>query len=392
MQGYVERGLEPDIEERLKDVPAVGILGSRQCGKSTLARHLLQNRTDALYLDLERPADRNKLRDPEAFLDANRERLVCLDEIQRVPEIFPLLRGVIDRRERNGQFIILGSASRELLRQSSESLAGRISYFELTPFVVHEVDRGEEHPRDLWLRGGYPRSFLARTNAASFRWREDFIRTFLERDLPQLAIRTSTERMGRFWQMCAHYHGQLMNYSKLAGSLGVNDHTVRSYLELLAGTFMVRILRPYGINTKKRLVKSPKVYIRDAGLLHALLDLEEWNDLFGHPVYGESWEGFAMENILPRLKPAVGYGFYRTAAGAELDLVLSRGRQLVALEFKASSSPTVERGFWNALADVGARHAWVVAPVGEAFPFADNVTVTPIDSLHQDPALRPFFQ
>jgi predicted AAA+ superfamily ATPase len=371
--------------------PVVAILGPRQCGKSTLARHLLAGTSGSVILDLERTSDRNKLRDPEAFFRHNQENLVCLDEIQRVPDLFPVMRSVIDERNRNGQFLVLGSASRDLLRQGSESLAGRVSFVELTPFVLPEVlNETEDCLSRLWLRGGFPRSYLAEDTAASFQWRLDLIRTFLERDIPQLGIRLSADRVERLWRMCAHSHGQLLNYSRLAGSLGVDDHTVRSYLELLSGTFMVRILRPFHSNLKKRLVKSSKLYIRDTGILHAFLGIETHNDLLGHPVYGPSWESLVIETVLAHVRPGVTASFYRSHARAELDLVLQRGGACVAIECKASTAPEVSRGFWNALADTEARRAWVVAPVHEPYPLKENVMVSPLPALLADKGLEQF--
>lgn len=383
MQDLIERDIRKKIESGLENFPALSILGSRQCGKSTLASMLLSNRKDMLYLDLERPSDRNKLSDPEAFFVLNKDSTICLDEIQRIPELFPVLRSVIDERKRNGQFLILGSASRDLIQQSSESLAGRISHLELTPFLLTEILKVFPRKkifslRKLWFRGGFPRSFLSRSDEASFEWRVEFIRTFLERDIPQLGFGVPALTMERFWKMCAHCHGQLLNASMLGSSLGVSHHTIRSYIELLTKTFLLRAMPPFEISLKKRTVKSPKIFIRDTGLLHALLNIETQNDLLAHPVYGASWEGFVIENILARIKPSVGFGFYRTAAGAEIDLVLERGRQKIALECKVSSSPNLTKGFWSALKDLEIQLAWVVAPVDEPYPIKENVTVSPL--------------
>ena len=380
MHHYIQRDTSGRIIQRLREMPAVALLGARQCGKSTLAKFLLETIPQSIYLDLERPRDRNKLRDAEAFLSLNKDKLICLDEIQLVPDFFALLRGVIDERRRNGQFLILGSASRDLIRQTSESLAGRISYFELTPFILPEVVQEDGSAlRRLWLRGGFPRSYLAGSDEASFQWRLDFIRSFLERDIPQLNMRIPPQRVERLWQMCAHTHGQLLNYSKLAGSLGLTDHTVRSYIELLNGAFMVRVLPPMHANLKKRLVKSPKVYIRDSGILHTMLGLETAYDLFGHPVYGASWEGCVVENILANVKPQVKTSFYRTAKGAEIDLVLEKGDSRLAVECKASSAPGVSRRFHTAVQDIDATHAFVVAPVEDLYPIAENIEVASLE-------------
>jgi predicted AAA+ superfamily ATPase len=267
------------------------------------------------------------------------------------------------------------------MKQSSETLAGRISHFELTPFVLQEVS--EDHHlktlRKLWLRGGFPRSYLAPNEKESFEWRLDFIRTFLERDIPQLGFRTPAKTIERFWRICAHLHGQLLNSSKLGESMGVSHHTVRSYIDMLEQSFVLRVLRPYESNLKKRLIKSPKIYIRDSGILHALLDIEDHNDLLGHPVYGPSWEGLVIENILSLL-PNWKASFYRTSSGSEIDLILEKGNKRVAVECKGSTSPNLNRGFWNAVSELKFKEVWVVAPVKEAYPIEKGVMVAP---LHQ---------
>ncbi|MBT4263540.1 MAG: ATP-binding protein [Deltaproteobacteria bacterium] len=382
MKGYIKRNTENQIETYLSDFPAVAILGPRQCGKTTLAKRIGLNNQNAIHIDLEKQSDLRKLQDPELFFQANRESLVCLDEIQRIPDLFPTLRSVIDDRNRNSQFLILGSASRDLLRQSSESLAGRIAYIELTPFSFVELKDAEEvtpiQQEDLWMRGGFPRSVLAATNNASIVWRQNFVRTFLERDIPQLGFQIPAASISRLWQMLAHQQGQLLNGSRIGKSLGVSHTTVRSYLELLSQTFMIRLLPPLLPNLKKRLVKSPKIYVRDSGVLHSLLEIDSYNGLLGHPVYGNSWEGFALENILS-VYSDWNANFYRTSAGAELDLVLSRGNRRIAIEFKASTTPHLTKGFWNALEDLSIEKAWIVALVDSAYPIRENVMVTPLD-------------
>jgi len=332
-----------------------------------LAKPIISEIANAVYLDLERPSDINKLTDPEAFFSLNANKLICLDEIQRVPELFPVLRSMIDENKRNGQFIILGSASPNLIKQSSETLAGRVSYFELTPFLFKEVfeDNHLNKLRKVWLRGGFPRSYLASDEKESFEWRLDFIRTFLERDIPQIGFRIPAKTLERFWKMCAHLHGQILNSSKLGESLGLSHHTVRSYVDLFEQTFVLRVLRPYEPNLKKRLVKSPKIYIRDTGLLHALLGIEDHNDLLGHPVYGASWEGFVIENILSLL-PDWTVSFYRTSSGSEIDLILEKGKRRIAVECKVSTSPSLNRGFWNAMDDLNFEEAWIIAPVKDS--------------------------
>jgi predicted AAA+ superfamily ATPase len=379
MQGYITRLITDEIKQKLSNIPAVLILGPRQCGKSTLAKTIISEMTNAIYLDLERPSDINKLTDPEAFFSLNANKLICLDEIQRTPDLFPVLRSIIDENKRNGQFIVLGSASHNLIKQSSETLAGRISYFELTPFLLKEIS--EDHHlnklRKLWLRGGFPRSYLASNEKESFEWRLDFIRTFLERDIPQIGFRIPAKTLERFWKMCAHLHGQILNSSKLGESLGLSHHAVRSYVDLFDQTFVLRILRPYEPNLKKRLIKSPKIYLRDTGLLHALLGIEDHNDLLGHPVYGASWEGFVMENILSFL-PDWAASFYRSSSGSEIDLILEKGRKRIVVECKASTSPSLNRGFWNAMNDLNIKEAWVIAPVKDTYPLENGVRVAPL--------------
>ena len=387
MQTYIARFLTQEILQRLQNVPAVAILGPRQCGKSTLARHIISGIKNSLYLDLEKRSDLNKLRAPEAFFKFNRDKLICLDEIQRVPELFSSLRPIIDEQDRNGQLLLLGSASRDLIQQSSETLAGRISYLELTPFQIDEV--GRQQSDLLWLRGGFPRSFLA-DNPVSYTWRQDFIRTFLERDIPQLGFSIPAKSMERLWQMCAHYHGQTLNSSKIGGALGVSHHTVRSYIDILAETFLLRILPPYQANVKKRLIKSPKIYVRDTGLLHALLDIEDHNDLLGNPVYGASWEGFVLESIISKT-PQWRHSFYRTASGVELDLILEKGQRTIGVECKVGAAPRPTRGFWQAVADLQLTETYIVAPVEESYPIEQGIQIMSLpdflimiqDSLHK---------
>ncbi len=381
MQGLIGRYLTETVKRRLQYNPAVAILGPRQCGKTTLAAQIVKKIAQSVYLDLENPADLAKLDDPIAFFSLHNDDLVCLDEVQRAPEIFSVLRSVIDDRARNGQFLILGSAGPDLIRQSSESLAGRISYLELTPFLLSELEAAhKEDVRRLWLGGGFPRSYLAEDLDVSLQWRQDFIRTFLERDIGMLGFRMPPVRIGRFWKMCAHVHGSLLNASKLADSLGVSSHTVRSYIDLLEHTFMLRVLLPDAPNLKKRLVKSPKIYIRDSGILHALLDIRTHDDLLSHPIIGASFEGFAMENILAYAKNYEP-SFYRTRAGAEIDLILRRGRRTLAFELKSSAVPRVSKGFWNALDDISPDAAYVVAPVKESYPMKGDVVVSPLQEI-----------
>lgn len=381
MHIFIQRTITDTISRKLANMPAVAILGPRQSGKTTLARHIIGKMPHAVYLDLERRKDLNKLSDPEAFFELNASELICLDEIQRVPDLFSEMRSRIDRHGGNGQFLILGSASPELIRQTSESLAGRISYIELTPFNLTELEESDNGVlRRRWLRGGFPRSYLAGDEQESFEWRKDFIRTFLERDIPQLGLSIPAKRLERFWRMCAHVHGHVLNRSSLGESLGVSHHTIGSYLGILEQTYLVRVLEPFFANMKKRLVKSPKIYLRDSGLLHALLDIRAHNDLLGHPAYGVSWEGFAIESII-NAYPDWDSSFYRSASGAEIDLILERGGERIAIEVKASTSPEVKRSYWNALDVLKPDKAWIVAPVRESYPYKGGVLVRPLEEV-----------
>ncbi|MDO8959402.1 MAG: ATP-binding protein [Rhodocyclaceae bacterium] len=377
----MNRNLAPLLSQRLRQQPAVAILGPRQVGKTTLAREIAASSPNALFLDLEREADRARLARADLFFSRHRDQLVILDEVQAVPDLFARLRPEIDADRRAGRFLLLGSASGSLLRQSAESLAGRIAYLELTPFLLDELvatpDAGANaQAGSLWLRGGFPRSFLANDDGDSLAWRTDFIETFLARDLPQLGVTIPAETLRRFWRMCAHLHGQLFNASQLGAALGGVAHTtVGRYLNLLVDALMLRRLPPYLANVGKRLVKSPKVYLRDSGMLHALLGIPTLDDLHGHPVAGLSWEGFVIEQILAALPPLATAGFYRTAAGAELDLVVEQAGKRIGFEIKLSTAPTVSRGFWNACEDLGVDRAYVVAPILEPYPLAENVEV-----------------
>lgn len=375
MHELIKRDIARTIIHRLNNNPAVALLGARQVGKSTIADMVIKEFPEAIYVDLERPADLNKLTDPEAFFSQFNNRLICLDEIQRTPELFPILRGTIDRNKRNAQFLILGSASRDLIRQSSESLAGRIAYIEITPFTHKEIS--SINFSSYWLRGGYPRSILTDDEETSFQWREDYIRTFLERDIPQLGIRIPANTLSRFWRMLAHSHGQILNSSKLADSMGVSSHTVRKYIDLLEQTFVLRVLPPYAANLKKRLIKSPKIYIRDSGLLHSLLGIETMEDLFAHPVYGASYEGLVIENIVSQL-PRWQASYFRTSNGAEIDLLLTRGTKTIAIEIKSSTSPKITKSFWNSTESIKPDLAVVIAPVEEEYPLDKKVMVKPM--------------
>jgi len=369
----------------------VGLLGPRQVGKTTLALEIAADRA-SVYLDLESPADRAKLADPELYLAGHDGKLVILDEIQRMPDLFPLLRGIIDRRrrtgEKSGHFLILGSASIDLLRQSAESLAGRIVYRELTPVLADEF-RDPDQPDTLWVRGGYPESLLAEDNAASREWRDAFVTTYLERDIPQLGPRVPAETLRRFWTMLAHQQGGLHNAARLAGALGISGQTVSRYLDLMTDLLLVRRLSPWVSNRGKRLVRAPKVYLRDSGLLHSLLGLSTLDSILGHPVAGASWEGLVIENLIAAAPTDASAWFYRSSAGAELDLVLEFGAgERWAIEVKRSLSPTVARGFRSACEDLRPSQSFLVYPGNERFPLGGNLDAIPLTALMQILRLR----
>jgi predicted AAA+ superfamily ATPase len=380
------------VEDRLAEAPAVALIGPRQVGKTTLAREIADARgSEAIYLDLEQPQDRALLADPAAYFARHEAELIILDEIHRAPELFTVLRGEIDARRRagraTGHFLILGSAALSLLRQSSESLAGRIAYVEMTPILPQEVGDGGPAPRvglgdettRLWLRGGFPSSFLADSAIASHRWRLAFIRSYLERDIPQFGVRVPATTLERFWTMLAHAQGGLLNAQQLAGSLGVSWHTATHYLDLMEDLLLVRRLAPWSANAGKRLVKSPKVYVRDTGLLHALLNLRSFEDVLAHPVAGASFETFALESLIAAMPDGARAYFYRTQAGAEIDLVIEiASRRLIAIEIKSSSAPSVARGFHTACEDIQPIAKLLVYPGPKSFPLGNGLEATPI--------------
>ncbi|HMJ60700.1 MAG TPA: ATP-binding protein [Bryobacteraceae bacterium] len=382
------------VHDRLKALlsrfPSVALLGPRQVGKTTLAEQVADELGHkAVYVDLELPSDRAKLSDPELYFAAHEKQLVILDEIHRAPGIFQTLRSIIDRRRRKGQrtqqFLFLGSASIDLLKQSAESLAGRIAYLELTPFLISEIDGAEQHGAAdrLWVRGGFPDSYLAPDDAGSFDWRLAFIQTYLERDLPALGPRLPTETVRRFWQMLAHSQGQMLNAARLAAGLGVSGQTVARYLDTLVDLLLVRRLQPWTANASKRLVRSPKVYVRDTGVAHALLNIPDQETLLGHPVAGPSWEGFVIENLIAAAPAGAKPWFYRTAEGAEIDLLLELGAGgRWAIEVKRSlSNPAPSKGFHLASDDVKATRRLVVYPGKEPYRIDAKTEVTPLDRL-----------
>ena len=376
------------VQDALNRQAAVALLGPRQVGKTTLAFAVAEG-TDALYLDLEAREDRAKLSDAALFLRAYEDRLVVLDEIHRMPEMFQALRGLIDqgrrRGRRTGRFLILGSASIELLRQSGESLAGRIAYVDLGPLNALEVKQDRAALARLWLRGGFPESYLARSDAESLAIRKDFIRTYLERDVPQFGPRIPAEMLHRLWTMLAHGQGTLLNASRLAAALSTSAPTITRYIDLLVDLLLVRRLKPFHANTGKRLVRSPKIYVRDSGIVHALLGIEDHNELAGHPVAGASWEGFVIESLLAAAPMGTGATFYRTAVGAEVDLVLDvpkRGRW--AIEIKHGLSPKIEKGFHLACEDLEPGRRFVAYSGDDRYALGTGVEAISVRNLALD--------
>ncbi|KAA6440319.1 ATP-binding protein [Dyadobacter flavalbus] len=378
----IERESQNDIFNLLKQFPAVGILGPRQIGKTTLAFQIAEKISpEPIYLDLESPSDAAQLSEPELYFNSHSDRTIILDEIQRTPEIFAVLRGVIDKRRRagqkSGQFLILGSASLDLLQQSSESLAGRIAYIRLTGLKATEIDK--DNIDKLWLRGGFPESFLAENNSSSFEWRQNLITTYLERDIPQLGFRISAAVLRNFWTMLANVQGGISNMSRIAAGLGISVPTANRYLDLLEDLFLVRKLQPWSVNAGKRLVRTPKIYIRDSGITHTLLKIRNQDDLLGHPVLGGSWEGFIIENLLSVLPDWVIPYYYRTAAGAEIDLVLEINHQTrIAIEIKRSLTPAVSKGFSTGCEDIQATHKYFVFPGKNSYMISGDVKVVPL--------------
>ena len=365
----------------LAEAPVTAILGPRQCGKTTLARKIAASLAPdkVIHLDLERSADQRKIVDAEWFLSHQAGKLVILDEIQRAPELFTALRVLADDPDHRFRFLVLGSASPELLRQSSESLAGRIRYHELTPLLWRECAAAGMKDRERhWVRGGFPGSLLATSESSSTAWRESFARTFLEKDIAYLGAGASPELLGRLWRMLAHHHGQLLNTARLGQALGVSHTTARKYVGVLTQNFMLRVLEPFTVNLGKRLVKSPKVYLRDTGVLHSLLEIENMDDLLGHPVVGASWEGWCIEQLCAAL-PGWRASFVRTSNGEEIDLLMERGKHRLAFEFKASTAPQLTRGCATMLRDIAPDRAWVVCPIVKGWDLRAGVTVASID-------------
>jgi predicted AAA+ superfamily ATPase len=377
----IKRNLVNTIHQSLRHFPAVALIGARQVGKTTLAKMLTQeNHPKAVYLDLERPSDHAALSEPERFLNRYTENLVIIDEIQLKPNLFPVLRSLIDEDRHPGRFLLLGSSSPDLMRQSGESLAGRIVYHELSPFLLAELDiRAMD---TLWLRGGFPESFLAPENTISVQWRDNFVMTYLQRDLSVMGFDTRLPALTlrRIWQMLAHSHGHMINLSQIATNLELSRQAVKRILDIFCDTFMVRMLPPFHGNLKKRLVKSPKVYIRDSGILHTLLGLQDWAALLGHSCVGMSWEGFCLEQVLNRMPGSWSASFYRTQAKAEIDLVLQKsyGEPPVLIEFKHAQAPKLSKGFWSSHHDLQPQASYIVYPGTRAYPVGRDIEVLPL--------------
>jgi uncharacterized protein len=380
----INRNRFPEIIDSLNSMPVVAIIGPRQVGKTTLALEIAkQFEKKVSYIDLELDSDYVKLTDAEAYLKRFNNQLLIIDEIQYKPDLFKIMRGIIDQRKRNGetsgQFLILGSASSDLIQNSSESLAGRIRFIELTTILASEVCEKETNTdciETLWLRGGFPDSFLASNNQDSIQWRRDFFNTYVERDIPQMGPRISSLLLKRFWKMLAHYHANQINFSEFGRSLELSHTSIRNYLDLLTDFYMVRQLPPWTGNIKKRLVKSPKIYLRDSGILHSMLNLPTIYSLFSHPKYGASWEGFVIENIINHIDNNWEYSYYRTANQAEIDLVLQTpDNEIWAIEIKRASAPNLTRGFHEACKDVNATHKWVINANNDQFPLAHDTEV-----------------
>lgn len=371
--------------EALQRQAAVALIGPRQVGKTTLALEI-KEALGGIYLDLENSTDRARLENPSLFLESMEDRLVILDEIHRMPELFQELRGIIDKGRRKGKgkgrFLILGSASIDLLRQSGESLAGRISYIQMTPLLLSEISHKKSDLESLWLRGGFPDSYLAIDDSHSFNLRKDFIRTYLERDVPLFGPRIPAETMERLWTMLAHKQGTLLNASDLAKALQVSAQSINRYIDLLVDLLLVRRLKPYHINTQKRLVKSPKIYVRDSGILHALLGIDNLEKLYGHPVIGMSWEGFVLENLLSALPWRAVPFFYRTHVGAEIDLVIEHGDgDLWAIEIKRSLKAKLEKGFYFSKQDLKPQRSFVVHSGTDDFPLSEGIEAVSIQTM-----------
>jgi len=380
----IKRIIQKEVENSLSTFPVVCILGPRQVGKTTLAKEIQKNISPSVYIDLELPSDYNKLNEPEFYLSEQKNKLIIIDEIQQKPELFSIIRALVDQNRKSGRFLILGSSSPDLIKQSSESLAGRIVFHNLSTFLITELERDKKTIDKLWIRGGFPDSFLAKDEEVSLAWRESFIKTYLERDIPNFGIKIPSIQLRRFWMMLAHSHGSLWNASKIASALGVSAPTAKYYLDILEETFIVRNLPPFYSNVKKRLVKSPKIYIRDSGLLHNLFEIENKEELLGHPAAGHSWEGFVVEQVINVLPKKYTFYFYRTSSGAEVDLVIVKGdKPVLCIEVKLSLSPLPTQGFFNSMIDLQCNNGIIIYPGSDTYSIKNSVKVMPISKLSE---------
>lgn len=370
------RNITKSIEETLAYFPVIGIVGPRQVGKTTLAKYLIKKiNKETLYLDIENPKDQSKLTDPVLFFERNQEKCIILDEIQRMPELFPILRSMVDINKVPARFIVLGSASPDLIRDSSESLAGRIAYEELSPFNITEAIAKKDIFQH-WISGGFPDAFLAPNDNIRNKWLSNFIQTYIERDLPILGLDINPNLIRKLWTMLAHIHGNILNMNNLGRSLEISSTTIKKYLAFLENAFLIRQLYPYSINVKKRLVKSPKVYLRDSGILHSLLDIPDFDSLESNPILGASWEGYVIEQIIQKAANDTQSYFYRTHEGAECDLVLTRGgKVLAAIEIKYTSSPKITKGLKNAFNDINAKNNYIITPTTDDYLISDKIRV-----------------
>jgi uncharacterized protein len=372
---YYKRNIEPKIRKSISNFPVTAILGPRQCGKSTMAKQILKNYDNSLYLDLEKPSDLNKLDNPEWFFSSNKNSLICIDEIQRKPELFPVLRSLVDEWGEKGRFLILGSASQDLIKQSSETMAGRISYHRLTPFVYSEISEYYSI-QDYIIKGGFPGSLLSEYKDVSEEWLENFANTFIERDILQWrGVMPSALR--RLWQMLAQNNGQVINYSMLANSLNVSNQTIKNYIDLLNGTFMLEVLPPYHSNLNKRIIKKPEIYINDSGLICAFAGIRTFNQLAGHILIGSVWESVVLQN-LKACFPNIGFYFYRTSHGAEVDFVLEYTGKTLAVECKASLSPKLSKGNFISKQDINSEKLLVIIPTEKGYEKSENTTIASI--------------
>ena len=370
---FLERNITKSIKRSIKYSQVTAILGARQVGKTTLAKQILKEYKDAIYLDLEKLSDFEKLKEAETYFEINKDvSLICIDEIQLKPNIYKTLRSFVDENK-DARFLVLGSSSPELLRQTAESLAGRIFYYTLHSFQLNELSSKVDF-KNYHLNGGFPKSILVADNEISYEWRTNFITTFLERDLQMFGYEIPSKMIHRLWIMLAHINGQILTYATLSKSLGVDAKTIKKYIDILHHTFMVKLLEPYYINVKKRLIKSPKIYIKDTGILHALLKIENYNDLYTNPIFGSSYEALVIENIINKFDKWEHF-FYRTSDGTEIDLVLVKGLKVIAIEIKASITPKLKRGFWTAIEDIKATKAFIIAPVKQTYAYKNDVLV-----------------